>query len=240
MSVRWSRATTPGCAFDAIARGATPVAGATALYSQAFAPRIGDTATLLAWPPAAPSAGGVDALTTLDALTRGDLPRAVRQAARAAANPSVRRLATVGGWVSLRSPASDIAAPLLAVAAHVRVLTAAGSIPVPYRDYLRAGPGEPHLVTSIDFDMPLLRSAYRRIPLRATPGPVLLGVAAARTPEVTRIAVTAGPHVVVVEAGADATTDELAEQLRPEFVRVLPRRLIDAAMRVRAVVTDDL
>jgi hypothetical protein len=192
-----------------VAAGATPVGGGTALYSAAFPATLGPTAVLLREdPPRAPVPGVLPAATTLDQLaghTHG--ASALRDAAAVAANPAVRRRATLGGWVALRAVRSDVSAPLVVLGAQVVVLDSAGrSSAVPITDYLE-GRAPADLITEVLVPRWRWPSCYRRVSASTVPGPLHLGLAGVRCPDGSVELAVGGvgrvPDVLTIPAGTD-------------------------------------
>jgi CO/xanthine dehydrogenase FAD-binding subunit len=66
---------------------------------------------------------------------------ALAAAARQSGSRAIRTVATVGGNLANASPAADLAIPLLAMDAEVRLVSAGGERTVPLREFF-AGPGE--------------------------------------------------------------------------------------------------
>jgi len=182
---------------DALAHvrnGATPVAGATALYSAAFPPVLG---------PAAVDVRdvlgrGVDdeegAIVLGASLTIAELaadPRiraflpALATAAAMTANPHVRRVATLGGTIAARLLTADLAAPL---AAHHGVVLAkdaasGASLEVGAVEYFGGAVDWPHLVTGVRLERPG-PGAYRRFAPLAGPAPAFATLALVRSGDV--------------------------------------------------------
>jgi carbon-monoxide dehydrogenase medium subunit len=81
----------------------------------------------------------IGALTTyaelLDVDPRAGLPEVVRECAAAVGDVQVRNAGTVGGTVAHGDPASDLAAGLLAVDAHLVLASPGGTRTVPARDF---------------------------------------------------------------------------------------------------------
>ncbi|MFB2550501.1 FAD binding domain-containing protein [Ensifer soli] len=115
----------------------------------------------------------IGAGVTHEALARalGGVPEfaAVTDAARGAANPAIRRVATVGG--NLCTPdfaAADLVPAFLACGASVEVETAQGTLVLPMPDFLarRRALLVDALVTRIRCPRDIMASAHRRLPLR--------------------------------------------------------------------------
>ncbi|GAA1705553.1 hypothetical protein GCM10009808_24370 [Microbacterium sediminicola] len=231
MSTRWFRAETPECALWHLAQGATAVAGGTALLSAAFSPTIGSRAVALAWPDDPATIGEVTARRTLAALADDPgAPAALSIAAQSAGNPATRRRATLGGWIALRAYATDVVAPLLALRANVELITGAGRHTMAYDTYLRDSPSTVHLVAGVTFPERPLWSQYSRHALRATPGPLGVGVAAATFADATEIAVSGvGIPAVQLRFPRDLTLGEARDALRsrlsPDDHRAASRQL---------------
>lgn len=96
-----------------------------------------------------------------DALVREHAPLLV-EAGRELGAPAIRNLATLGGNLVQASPAGDMAPPLLALGAHVRLLSARGERTVELGEFFR-GPGETvtradELLTEVILPLPAPRS----------------------------------------------------------------------------------
>lgn len=199
----WLRPATLDEAVALTDAGATPVGGGAALMSAAFAPRFaGKAVDLTGMLPDGVDRGFVGAATTLDTLgrhagVRRDF-RAVTEAAGCAGTPQVRRLATVGGTIALRSLTADLYAALAVHEPSVRVLDVDGVRSVTLTDYLVTEQPRPHLVLGVQLDV-VGRSAYRRFATTAGPG-VPLATAAARLDR------TCGDSSLQLVAGACGTT----------------------------------
>jgi carbon-monoxide dehydrogenase medium subunit len=185
----WLRPVDLDDAVAMVARGATPVSGATALMSRAFelsfAPVVADVRDIL---DAGIDGHRVGAATTLAALTSdrqaADRWPGVAAAAGATANPGVRALATVGGTVAARQPGADLAAAWAAYDASVsihRLSGDGGPVTLAVADYLAVGVAAPHLVTAVTLGA-AGPGAYRRFVARPGPAPALATVAGTRTP----------------------------------------------------------
>lgn len=112
------------------------------------------------------------ALVTHDRLAHA-LPaapdlRALAQAAAGAANPGVRRIATLGGNLCATGfAAADLAPALLALDATVEIATPQGRESLPVADFLtrRGAPG-PWLLTEVTLPRGPWHSAHARLPMR--------------------------------------------------------------------------
>lgn len=112
-------------------------------------------------------------LATHDFLTH-NLPRApglkvLREAAGRAANPGVRRLATIGGNISTSAfAASDFAPALLSLDARITIADRAGTRDLSVEDFLagRATFEPPWLVTDIAVPLRQRLTAHERLPMR--------------------------------------------------------------------------
>jgi len=122
----------------------------------------------------APGAISIGAMVTHDQLARS-LPKAMclealRNAAAHAANPGVRRFATIGGNISAYDfSASDFAAALISLDATVQIAQASGERLMPVSEFLaqRKALQRPWLVTTITVPVDLARaSAHVRLPMR--------------------------------------------------------------------------
>jgi len=95
---------------------------------------------------------------------------ALRSAAACAANPGVRRIATIGGNISVHGfPASDFAAALISLDAMVQIAQASGERVMPVTEFLaqRMTLQRPWLVTCITVPIHLDRaSVHERLPMR--------------------------------------------------------------------------
>lgn len=163
-----------------VVAGATPVGGGAALASAAFAPECGAEVVDL-------SGLGLDridlprvgAMTTITQLaTDPGLDRgwpAVAEAARSTAHAGVRRLATLGGTIAMRSKTSDL---LTALAAHGATAMVAGRDGVEARPIAELSKHGLHgeLVTEVDLGPPR-RGGYARWSTRPGPSPPVLCVA---------------------------------------------------------------
>lgn len=90
-------------------------------------------------------------------------------AAGSAANPAIRRVATVGGNLcAVKFAASDLAPALLAIDAQVELLSTAGAQEVPMERFLqmRSDLGTGVLLGRVTIDRTAARSAHARLPLR--------------------------------------------------------------------------
>ena len=121
-----------------------------------------------------PAAVTIGPLVTHDLLARR-LPEAMglealRKAAVRAANPGVRRIATIGGNISAHDfAASDFAAALISLDATVTIAQASGERAMPVEEFLsqRAKLERPWLVTAITVPAdPARASAHERLPMR--------------------------------------------------------------------------
>lgn len=95
--------------------------------------------------------------------------RALRQAAGNAANPGIRRIATIGGNLCASDfAASDFAPALLSLDASVEISDVAGSRPVPIENFLshRTTLDGPWLVSGIVVPRNAHLSAHERLPMR--------------------------------------------------------------------------
>lgn len=122
----------------------------------------------------APNAIGIGSMVTHERLARS-LPtamclQALRNAAVRAANPGVRRVATIGGNISAHDfPASDLAAALISLEATVQIAQSSGERVMPVTEFLaqRKALQRPWLVTAIIVPMdPARASAHERLPMR--------------------------------------------------------------------------
>ena len=122
----------------------------------------------------APNAIGIGSMVTHERLARS-LPtamclQALRNAAVRAANPGVRRIATIGGNISAHDfPASDLAAALISLEATVQIAQSSGERVMPVTEFLaqRKALQRPWLVTAIIVPMdPARASAHERLPMR--------------------------------------------------------------------------
>jgi len=106
---------------------------------------------------------------------------AIAVAAAATANPNLRRRITVGGVVAARLPTSDLAAPLCAHGAMVRLHRPFDDTPIdlPLGEYLADGPAG--VVTGVVLAEPA-PSAYRRVAVRQGPAPAIATVCAVQGP----------------------------------------------------------
>jgi carbon-monoxide dehydrogenase medium subunit len=95
--------------------------------------------------------------------------RGLVQAAKGAANPAIRQVATIGGNLCcVAFAAQDFIPALLALDAEVEVRTAAGSTRMPLDAFLARRPAMPQgwLLTRIVVKRRPLRAAHARLPLR--------------------------------------------------------------------------
>ena len=112
-------------------------------------------------------------MATHDRLAR-ELPdtpdlRALRLAAGRAANPGVRRIATIGGNIcTVAFAASDLAPALLCHDATVEIADLAGSSQLPMESFLsgRADREGPWLVTGMVVPRTIRLTAHQRLPMR--------------------------------------------------------------------------
>jgi carbon-monoxide dehydrogenase medium subunit len=166
-------------------------------------------------------AGGVvtiGATTPIAALEGADEPLAT--AARHVADPEIRGQATLGGNLCAaatdESPRGDLQAPLIALGARVRSTGAGGERTEPVEEFLAASAGR--LVLDVSYDVPQA-AGYAAVRRPHAHHYTILAVAAARTGDAVRVAVTgAGPtgaRCPSVEAalGSGATATEAAERV---------------------------
>lgn len=102
------------------------------------------------------------------ALTRPDLA-ALASAAAGAANPGIRRLATLGGNLCATDfAAADLCPALLALGASVEIATMAGPQTLPMAEFLarRTSLPRPWLLTAAILPRSTRHSAHERLPLR--------------------------------------------------------------------------
>lgn len=112
-------------------------------------------------------------LATHDALAR-DLPdtsdfNVLREAARRAANPGVRRIATIGGNIAKAAfAAADFAPALLSLDARITIADRSGSQDLSMEEFLtgRAAFSRPWLVTGIVVPSRQRMTAHERLPMR--------------------------------------------------------------------------
>lgn len=95
--------------------------------------------------------------------------RALREAAGRAANPAIRRIATIGGNISTAAfAASDFAPALLALDATIEIADASDSRRLPIESFLAARTAleRPWLVTGIVVPRKRVLTAHERLPMR--------------------------------------------------------------------------
>jgi CO/xanthine dehydrogenase FAD-binding subunit len=240
LPTRWAR---PGSVDRALAlteSGATPVAGATAIMSTAFAMTLGAVAVDLAGVlPAGVDGNILGAGTTLAALAGdpavGRQWPAVAAAAALTANPNVRQSATLGGTVAARLPTADLPA---ALAAHGAVVLVArhrlGVADVPLAHYLSTDGLGAHLVVGVRLTRPGA-GAYRRFALMEGPAPALATVAGVRADD-------GGLHLWAGAVGPDAAPLPLREGTLPRLDGLRSDRRASARYRLRllAVLADEV
>ncbi len=163
-------------------------------------------------------AGGtvtIGAAAPVTAMEELDEPLAT--AARHVADREIRAQATVGGNLcagpGTEAPRGDLQAPLIALGARVRSTGKGGERTEPVEDFLDGGT-DGRLVLDVSYDEADRKTAYEAVWRPHTHHYSILAVAAAKTGDDIRIAVTgAGPHAVrltsVEQSGAaeDALND---------------------------------
>lgn len=148
------------------------------------------------------------------------------QVAAQLGGPAVRNMATIGGNLFVAPPYGDLAVPLLALDAQVRLAGAGGTRTMPIEAFLAgrdAAPADPpELVTALLVPLPQGRTAYLKLGRRAAVSPsvatvvvhVVLG--ADGTCTAARIALgAAGPHALRAHRAEAAL---VGHQLGPESI----------------------
>ena len=140
----------------------------------------------------------IGAAAPVSALEELDEPLAT--AARNVADVEVRAQATVGGNICAgpgsEAPRGDLQAPLIALGARVRSTGAGGEAVQPIEEFL-GGEGKARLVLDIAYDEADRKAAYAAARRPHTHHYSILAVAAAKTGEDLRVAVSgAAPHAV--------------------------------------------
>jgi CO/xanthine dehydrogenase FAD-binding subunit len=186
----WTRPDDVLAAAAMAASGGTVVGGGTALASVSFPHALGPDAVdlgslvLTAFEP--PFLG---AMVTLDRLADDPVIAAgwpaIAEAARATANPDVRRLATIGGTVAALVATGDLPTALCSHGASVHLHDGLRAWSVTVAEYL-TGPPVTGLVTGVDLG-PRAAGAYRRLAGRAGPAPAIAAVAGVLTSDGVRL-----------------------------------------------------
>lgn len=133
----------------------------------------------------------------------GSLPPLAQVAAQLG-GPAVRNMATIGGNLFVAPPYGDLAVPLLALDAQVRLAGAGGTRTVPIEAFLAGRSADPpELVTALLVPPPQGRTAYLKLGRRAAVSPSVVTVVvhvvlgADGTCTEARIALgAAGPHAL--------------------------------------------
>jgi len=124
----------------------------------------------------------IGAAVTLARLADGGLPEtdaALVEAARAAANPLVRRSATVGGNIATRLPALDLPPSLLVLDAEVVLAGSHDELRRPVAEVLDSGPGR-RVITGVWIPRDgLRRSGFLKYAWRRATGTAVISVAMA-------------------------------------------------------------
>lgn len=183
--------------------------------------RIDDDGTALTIGAAVTHARLAQALTGYPAL------EALRQAAAASANPSVRRQATVGGNLCTRDfAAADLAPALLSLSARVVLAGPAGITTAPLSTFLTTRDSQPPGTVLAHVSVPLapVVSAHARLTLRrAGDYPVAI----------VSVAATLDQAGVVESATVAVGSVEPVARLWPELAAAMTGRPLDADEAVR-------
>ncbi len=168
---------------------------------------------------------------------------ALRAAARGAANPGVRRLATIGGNLcAVDFAASDLAPALIALGAEAACETADGPLRLPVEEFLarRAALLPGALLRSVSVPLGPARSAHARLPLRKAgdyPVAILSLAAVIEGGAVKAARVGVGsvepvarrwPGLEAALAGAPLDPDSAAEAARARLGDFAPRDGVEA------------
>ncbi len=184
--MKYFRATTVEEAASAVAKGATALAGGTALvpdlaHDGGGDQTIVDIGRLAALGEVTTSADHVllGSLVTLDRIAESDLLQrkfpALTEAARAVGSPQVRRAATLGGNVARMSDGADLLPAVLALEAEILFRDGSGEGHLPVSEFAGAG----RLITGVRIPVRNnSRSAFRKFAWRRASGITLVHCAA--------------------------------------------------------------